>query len=56
MIRKHRFAEAGTNDPAEILKQLEEEKQKKKERADRFGIETKDMALEKKHSRMERFK
>ena len=44
MIRKHRFAEAGTNDPAAILKQISEDKAKKQERADRFGIETKDVA------------
>jgi hypothetical protein len=31
------------NDPAEILKTIEENKQKKIDRAERFGIETKDV-------------
>ena len=38
------------------MKEIEENKLKKTERADRFGIETKDMLKEKVIDRKERFK
>lgn len=44
------------NDPAEVLKKIEEDKLKKVERAERFGIETKDVAKMKIQDRKERFK
>ena len=44
------------NDPAEVLKKIEEDKLKKVERAERFGIETKDVTKMKIQDRKERFK
>ena len=41
-------AETGTIGAAEVLKKLEEEKQKRLERAAKFGIETDEMAVDKK--------
>ena len=51
LIRMQRFgggAETGTVGAAEVLKKLEEEKQKRLERAAKFGIETDEMAVDKK--------
>ena len=48
-------AETTTNDPQEILAQMNEEKQKRLERAQKFGIETKEIEKDKKQERMSRF-
>ena len=53
LIRKYRFVEGkdgeiGTSDAQEILKKINEEKQKRNERALKYGMETKDMLREKK--------
>ena len=58
MIRAQRFggaAQTATMDTQQVIKQLEEDKKKRQERAERFGVETKEQALEKKKERQERF-
>tara|TARA_B110000503_G_C6843701_1_gene287866 strand:+ start:170 stop:322 length:153 start_codon:yes stop_codon:yes gene_type:complete len=50
MIRMQRFgggAESGTVGAAEVLKRLEDEKQKRLERAAKFGTETEEMTKDK---------
>ena len=59
MIRAFRFGkenEDGDVDPSEALSKIEEEKKRREERAARFGIETKDMAKQKRMERADRFK
>ena len=47
--------ESISNDPKEILAKMNEEKQKRVERAQKFGLETKEMDKMKKMERMSRF-
>ena len=49
-------AESGTVGAAEVLKRLEDEKQKRLERAAKFGTETEEMTQDKQKERRERFK
>uniref|UniRef100_A0A7S3IW19 Uncharacterized protein n=1 Tax=Strombidium inclinatum TaxID=197538 RepID=A0A7S3IW19_9SPIT len=48
--------EIASSNPQEILKQLEEQKRKRSERAQKFGLEDTDAAKLKRKERLERFK
>ena len=50
-----RFGAGGAETTMEALAQLEENNRKKQERAERFGLETKEMAQKKVEERQKRF-